>query len=194
MSDQAPVTGNPAETTETVGGASANQEHPTETAGNLEERVKAMEAALKKANNEAAKYRKQAESFEQAEQARKEAELSETEKLKAQNEKLARDLQTLQTNELKRAAAAKHGLPPALALRLQGTTAEELEADAEELAKTLPKQTAPKVGATNPGASPAVTSEQVLRETLFNCRPGGLFTGEWAQQHGGGVFEVTKGD
>jgi hypothetical protein len=191
MSDQpnGSETEQTAQTAETAGG-SVNQEQHTETAGTLEERMKAMEAALRKANAEAAKYRKQASAFEEAEQKRKEAEMSETDRLKAQYEKAAAELQALKLNELKRQAAAKHNLPEVLALRLQGTTLEELEADAETLSKTLPKQS-PKIGATNPGAAPAQTTDDELKAKLWG-RTKDVFSRAWAEQHGGGVFTVQK--
>jgi len=179
------------ETTETVGG-SVQETQTTETVESVEERIAKMEAALKKANSEAAKYRKQASAFEDAEQKRKEAEMSETEKLKAQYEKAQSELQALKLNDLKRQAAAKHNLPDQLALRLQGETLEELEADAEQLAKTLPKPTA-KIGATNPGAGPPKTTDDELRARLFGAGRG-VFDRSWAESHGGGVITIDKED
>ena len=192
MSDQGTETVQTAETTETAGGNQAQEQTTTETVGTAEERISRMEAALKKANTEAAKYRKQAEAFEKAEQERKEAQLSETEKLQKRLAERENELHTLQTNELKRQAAAKHKLPDALALRLQGNTLEELEKDAEELVKTLPKGTV-NMGATNPGATTGRKTDEELRAEIFG---GGkaLFTPGWLEQHGGGVFSVDKED
>ena len=76
--------------------------------------------------------------------------------LAEQREKELKDAQSklekMQSDTLKRDIAAKIGLPDALALRLQGTTTEELEADAKTILETLPKAEKPKPGlkTTNP--------------------------------------------
>lgn len=87
------------------------------------------------------------------------AEAAKAEELKAkqewqtlaeQREKELKEIQSkyekAQSDMLKRDIAAKIGLPEALALRLQGTTAEELEADAKTILETLPKPDKPKPG------------------------------------------------
>lgn len=147
---------------------------------------------LREFEKEAKSLKRKVGEYEEAEQKRKEAEMSETDKLKAQLEKAALELSTLKTNELKRQAAAKFKLPDALALRLQGNTLEELEADAETLAKTLPKGTV-TVGATNPGAVSNKKTDEELRAEIFG---GGkqLFTPGWLEQHGGGVLFLDKED
>ena len=146
---------------------------------------------LREFEKESKRLSKQVEQYEKAEKERKQAEMSEIDRLKAQYEEAAVQLQTLQTNELKRQAAAKHNLPDVLAARLQGSTLEEFEADAEELAKTLPKSSV-KMGATNPGAAPAKQTDDELRAKLWNNRP--TFDRAWAESHGGGVIEITKED
>lgn len=172
--------------TETVT-ETTTQTPPPATGESAEDRIARMEAALKKANAEAAKYRKAAEAQEQAEQARKNAELSEMEKLKKQLAETAAEAAKLKRAELQRQAAEKHKLPAALATRLQGETLEELDADAEELAKTLPKAN-PTLPPTNPGAggAPGETDAQ-KRVRLFggNVDP---FDPEYLRQNGGGVF------
>ena len=147
---------------------------------------------LREFEKEAKRLKSKVTEYEEAEQKRKEADMSEMDKLKAQYEKAQNELHTLQTNELKRQAAAKHKLPDALALRLQGNTLEELEKDAEELVKTLPKGTV-NMGATNPGATTGRKTDEELRAEIFG---GGkaLFTPGWLEQHGGGVFSVDKED
>lgn len=156
--------------TETVEGNQSAAPTP-ETGESLDAQIKRMEAALKKANSEAAKYRKQAESFEQAEAKRKEAELSEMEKLQKRLAETEAEANRLKLESLRRQAAEKAGLPAALASRLQGATPEELEADAAALAETLPKstKTPPNVPPTNPGGNAdgkAETDEQ-KRRRLF---------------------------
>lgn len=192
MSNQVPgsETEPTAQTTETVGGA-LPQAQTTETAESADERIARMEAALKKANNEAAKYRKAAEAAAQAEQERKDAELSETERLKKQLAEREQALKQLQTNELKRQAAAKFNLPEKLALRLQGETLEELEQDAENIAKELPKPAQARLGATNPGAAPGKKTDDEIYTEIWG---GGkkIFDRAWNEQHGGGVFFNDK--
>ena len=122
-----------------------------ETGKSAEDRIKDMEAALKKANTEAAKYRKAAEAIEAERKAKEEAELSETEKLRKRAAELEAELKAARIATLQRDAAAKHSLPAELASRLKGETLEELEADANTLAELLPKAQAPHVKPTNPG-------------------------------------------
>lgn len=150
----------------------AQQKTEAGTAEELQAQVERMQAALKKANAEAAKFRKEAEMAQKAEQGRKDAELSEAEKLQKELAEAREKLKGLELGNLKREAAVKAGLPETLAARLMGETAEELEADAQELAKTLPKtQAAGKMGATNPGAGAAggaqKESDELRRKRLF---------------------------
>ena len=109
-------------------------------------------AALKEANKEAAARRKRLEELEAQEAKRKEAEMTEAEKATKRAQELEAKLHAYELSELQRAAAEKAGLPAQLAKRLQGSTAEELEADAKALAETLPKPTK-TANVTNPGAN-----------------------------------------
>lgn len=87
---------------------------------------------LKKARGDAARYRtglRDAEAKLAAAKTPEEFETA-TRELAEQNAKLSREIAV-------RDVAAKHGLPPALAARLQGSTPEEMEADAVELAKLV---------------------------------------------------------
>ncbi len=111
---------------------------------------------------EAARHFKKLQTFEQAEQAKKDAELSELDKekkarvaLEAENKKIKLDL-------LKQSTASKLGLPEVLALRLQGETPEEIEADAKQLLETLPKKPNP-ASATNPGGDRQVAETDAER-------------------------------
>jgi len=161
MAEQETETVKQAEATET--GATNNQaQAPTETAGkSAEAQLADMQEALKKANHGAAKYRKQVEAIEQAEKARKDADLSEMDKIKRDLAEAQQKAKTLEIASLQRQAAEKHGLPPALASRLKGETLEELEADASDLVKTLPKPQAQKLNPTNPGAEASQSGETV---------------------------------
>lgn len=105
---------------------------------------------------------------EAANKARQEAEakaLKEQGEYKTLYEKLQSELDAerqrahgLEVAALRRDVAAKHQLPPALVDRLRGETLEELDADAQELVKALPKPTAPNINAGNAngnGSAPA---------------------------------------
>ncbi len=112
------------------------------------EQRKATEAADKaridaerKAAEEQGQYQKLAESLK--------AEL-EAERLRAKG---------LEVAALRRDAATKHQLPAAFADRLRGETAEEIDADAQELVKALPKPTAPNI---NAGNAPAAAGQSYL--------------------------------
>lgn len=89
--------------------------------------LKAREDAERKAAEEQGKFK---ELYEQLQ-----TRLEETERAK-------RDLEL---GQLKRAAADKVGLPAALAERLRGETADELERDAKEVLAALPKPGAPNI-------------------------------------------------
>ncbi|MFA5150964.1 MAG: hypothetical protein WC554_00245 [Clostridia bacterium] len=95
--------------------------------------------------------------FEEAERQRKEAEMTETEKLQLQiSEKeksltqIQSELEQLKLNEKKREIAEEVGLPTLFALRIQGTTPEEMKADAMVLLGAIPKIKT-TINATNPG-------------------------------------------
>lgn len=128
-----------------------------------------MQAALKKANNEAAKYRKQAEALEATETQRKQAELSEMEKLQQQLKEAQTRADSLSRQSMQITAAQKAGLPVDLAARLVGNTQEEMEEDAKSILALIPKPVAPAIGTTNPGAaSPQTeTREQRLKRLGF---------------------------
>jgi len=151
------------------------------------ERAMATIAKLREFEKEAKAYKRKVAEYEEAENKRKESELSEAEKLKAQLEKATDELNNLRITELKRQAGAKHKLPEALVMRLQGNTLEELEKDAEELAKQLPKAT---VSATNPGMTSQGETPAQRNRRLFG---GGadVFNPVEAAKHGGGVWINT---
>ena len=69
---------------------------------------------------------------------------------------------------IKREVAARLNMPAALANRLQGETAEDIEADAKELMAALPKPTAPNINSgTGNGATPQAGANVMGRETLM---------------------------
>ena len=95
-------------------------------------------AGHRKAKGEAEKAAQEAEEKRLAEEKRWQ-ELAE--KRQAELEKANSELSRVQHEALVRDVAQAAGLPPALAGRLRGSTREELEADAKELAKLIPAQT-----------------------------------------------------
>jgi acyl-CoA reductase-like NAD-dependent aldehyde dehydrogenase len=108
-------------------------------------RTEAEKAAVEKATAEALAKNQEWEKLakqRQEELDKKTAELAE------------RDLR-----EKKRKIAIDTGLPEALAVRLVGTTDEELAADAKALLETIPKKTTSSGGQTNPGGGGAGITE-----------------------------------
>jgi anthranilate phosphoribosyltransferase len=116
-----------------------------------------IRAALKKANGEAAKYRKTAEQVEVERKAKEEAEMTALQKAEARAKDLEAQLNGERHARLQAAVAAKVGLPAQLADRLKGETAEELEADAKAIKELIPAQPAQKPASpgivTNPGTN-----------------------------------------
>ncbi|MFT3877146.1 MAG: DUF4355 domain-containing protein [Propioniciclava sp.] len=82
-------------------------------------------------------------------------------------EKLEKELAAERTSRLRLEVAQAKGLPAAMAARLQGSTKEELEADAEALARLLPAQQAPNTFRDAQGRpAGAPTSGDWLRDSL----------------------------
>ena len=166
----------------------ADQQHSETTAEKVEvskAEFDKMQAALKEANKEAAARRKRLEELESAEAKRKEAEMTETEKAQKRAQELEAKLKAYELAEMQRAAAEKAGLPANLAKRLQGSTAEELEADAKALADTLPKPTKTTANVTNPGANGQQGETREQKRARLEGKPidpfgsgGGIFWGE----------------
>lgn len=191
MSDQ--VTGE-TPTTATETGATTAAQTQTETAS-VEERIQqAVEAATKKANAEALKFRKQIEALEQADKAKQEAELSETEKLKRDLAAAQAQLKAAQIDNMKRTIAAAVGLPAPLAARLQGDDEETLKADAMALLESLPKADTkkPTLPVTNPGNNAGGGDTEAQRRAKIYSPGGNLFDPATAQKIGGGVFVLDK--
>ena len=168
---------------------------PTES---LEERIERMATALKKANSEAAKYRKQAEAFEQEKRSREEAELSELEKAKRKAEEAEAQLKAERLSRMQLEAATKIGLPSKLASRLHGETLEELEEDAKAILSELPapageqKKTPPSTKVTNPGDRAALHETDAEKRKRIFGESTNIFDPEFVQAHGGGVRFVEK--
>jgi phage terminase Nu1 subunit (DNA packaging protein) len=149
-----------------------------------------IRAALKKANSEAAKYRKTAEAAEAERKAREEAEMTELQKAQARMAELEAAYNNERRTRLQHETAAKVGLPAKLAERLKGDTPEEMEADALEILETLPKiqqaKPSPGIVATNPG----VNGQQGETDAQRKARLSPIydpFDPETAKLFGGGV-------
>lgn len=173
MSDK-PVSTETAETnndtkTNAQGAASTTQPEEQDTWKNGEKfDAEKAQALIEKLRSEAKGKKdleKKVAAFEKAEQDRKDAELSELEKANKRIAELETKTKAAERREMQRQAAEKHKLPAALAERLKGETAEEIEADAEELFKTLPK-TQQQGSPTNPPSGGVVKTDQQMREFL----------------------------
>lgn len=169
----------------------ADQQHSETTTEKVEiskAEFEKLQAALKEANREAAARRKRLEELEAAEAKRKEAEMTEAEKAQKRAQELEAKLKAYELTEMQRAAAEKAGLPAQLAKRLQGSTAEELEADAKELAETLPKPTKTTASPTNPGANGQQGETDAQRKARIFGTDFDPFDPETAKRKGGGFF------
>lgn len=156
---------------------------PTETVDD-KARLEALERQLKNKAEEAARLHKKLQEKEQSE-------LSETERLKVQLAQAEAEAKTLRLEGMKRQAADKFSLPPVFAARLQGETLEELEADAEALAKLLPKAAPPKVAPTNPSGGVTGETDDQRRARIYG-QGGSMFDRDRNRSQGGGVVITTQ--
>ena len=155
--------------------------------------IKAQREAERAALAKAEKLQKEIEKYQEAERKRKEAEMTETEKLKAQLEEREAKLKALEFAQLQRQAADKHNLPAEFAHRLKGETLEELEADAEQIAKLLPKKTAQAVANPGDNASGKGETEAQQRARVYGWNTS-VFDPAEIEKQGGGVHWVNKND
>lgn len=121
-----------------------------ETIESLKAKLEEAERKAKNKTEEAERHFKKLSKFEEEEKKRQEAAMSDLEKAQKKSADLEAENHRLKVDTLKQSVAAKVGLPESLALRLQGETKEEIEADAKEILETLPKKNAPQLDATNP--------------------------------------------
>jgi chromosome segregation ATPase len=183
MSDTTTVTTNPQAGTDVTpqagtpnpqagAGTGTNSNTNTEQKPNIDDLIN----QLKEANREAASYRTKLKSLEnkeaEAEEERKKRN-GEFEALanqhKSRAEELEKQLADRDLAELKRKIATKHNLTEALSNRLFGTTEEELDKDAKELAKLVPASTVGKSGNVANGkasGSAGVPSEEEIYKRL----------------------------
>ncbi len=131
--------------------------------------------------------RKELERLQAEEKKRADAQLSETERLQKERDEIKAENAKIKSDLLRREVVDEVGLPATFATRLQGSTKDELLADAKELAKTLPQlKVAPKVPVTNPANGTTVNTEQELRAKLWGGSTGRLDR-DSIEKLGGGV-------
>lgn len=110
--------------------------------------------------------------------------LSETEKLAAARDELKARAEAAEGQLLRMEVAAEKGLTPAQAKRLQGSSKEELEADADELVSmfaarsSAPPSNRPREqyrgGTADPGEAPVEMDPAKLAELAAKSMPGGM--------------------
>jgi len=171
----------PAEIVEQV----VEQEPPVEEWD--KERAKATILKLRAEEKEVKKQLKELEILKAEKASREEAEMTESQKATKRAEEAEAKASKLETDILRRDVIAETGLPAVFADRLKGITKEEMLADAQELAKTLPQlKSAPHIPPTNPSNASQNETDAQKRERLFG-RQGNPFDMETIKAQGGGV-------
>lgn len=99
----------------------------------------------RKARQEADALRQELEGYKRREDEARKAKLTDQQRLQEERDQLAQENERMKIERMQNKIALEFKLPPALAARLIGTNEDALRADAEDLAKLLPK---PKVGTT----------------------------------------------
>jgi hypothetical protein len=121
------------------------------------------------------------------EKERADAELTESERQKKRADEAEAEAAKLKAEALRKDAVLEAGLPKEWYDRLKGATYDELLADAQSIAKTLPTlKQAPHVNATNPSNPDANESDAQKRARLFGT-PANIFDPENIKAKGGGV-------
>lgn len=159
------------------------------------ERAMATIKQLRNFEKQAKSLERKLAEYEQKEKERQDAELSETERLKKQKAELEAAVKDLQRKTIQREVAEKAGLPSVFAYRLQGDTAEEMEADAKLILEALPKAGKPNVNPTNPGGNATGAGEtDEQRSARIYGRNVNVFDPVTASKMGGGITFTTKTD
>ncbi len=167
-------------------------ETQTEEPFDKDRAMKTIEAQRKE-NKELKARAKRADELEAEAKKRADAELSETERLKKEYEEIKAEYTKTKADLWRSEAATAAGIPQ-MADRLKGETKDEMLADAQELAKSLPQlKVAPKLQPTNPGNTQTVNSEAQLRQ-LLSGNAVSVFDVNHIRANGGGVLDWTKKD
>ena len=143
---------------------------------------------LRKQEKEWKREQKELAELRQKEQDRKQAEMTEAERYKLRADQLEAELKAERQGRMRLQVAAEYNLPEALANRLQGDTIEALKADAEQLAKLLPKpKKEAQLSANDIGDGKKGESDAQRRARIYN-KGTDLFDLDNLRQNGGGVF------
>jgi hypothetical protein len=144
---------------------------------------------LRKQEKEWKKEQKELAELRQKEQDRKQADMTEAERYKLRADQLEAELKAERQGRMRLQVAAEYNLPEALANRLQGETIEALKADAEQLAKLLPKpkKENPQLSANDIGDGKKGETDAQKRARIYN-KGVDLFDLDNLRQNGGGVF------
>ncbi len=152
------------------------------------DRAMATIQKLREIEKNAKKEKVELEQLKAEKSKREEAEMTESQKATKRAEDAEAKASKLETDILRRDVIAETGLPALFTDRLKGTTKEELLADAQELAKTLPQiKVAPHIPPTHPQNAQANETDAAKRERLFG-KQGNPFDMETIKAQGGGVI------
>lgn len=155
------------------------------------ERAMATITKLRESEKQSKQERKELEQLRVDKKQREDAALTESERHKKERDELALENAKIKSDLLRRDVIDETGLPAIFADRLKGDSKEELLADAEAIAKTLPQlKVAPKVPATNPNQAQTIETDTQKRERLFG-RQGNPFDMDAIKEKGGGVIYKT---
>lgn len=161
------------------------------------DKARAMEliAKLRDVEKKAKAESKELEQLRAEQKKRSEAEMTDLQRVQKQAEELQVQNAKLQSDLIRREVIAEVNLPSIFADRLQGTTKEEMLADAKKILEVLPKQkpAAPHLDPTNPANGQVTETEAQMRERLFG-RQGNVFDIGKVKSGGGGVVWTKTPD
>ena len=148
---------------------------------------------LRKQEKEWKREQKELAELRTKEQERKQSEMTEAEKYKARADQLEAELKAERQGRMRLQVANEYNLPEALANRLQGDDLEALKADAEQLAKLLPKpqKENPKLSPNDIGDGKKGETDAQKRARIYQTGTN-LFDVDQIKQGGGGVFFNTE--
>jgi hypothetical protein len=148
---------------------------------------------LRKKEKEWKKERGELEELKAKEQERKQADMTEAERYKTRAAELEAELKAERQGRMRLQVANEYNLPEALANRLQGDDLEALKADAEQLAKLLPKpqKENPKLSPNDIGDGKKGETDAQKRARIYQTGTN-LFDVDQIKQGGGGVFFNTE--
>lgn len=131
-----------------------------------EQTIEALRAALAKANAEAKENRIKAKELDEV----KQSQMSDLEKAQKAAQEAQERLTALERNSLRQKVALEKGLPAKWVARLQGSTEEELAADADtilaDLGTSTPTTPKPDLTQGGQGATPPALNSDALTDSL----------------------------